>query len=471
MQLKLTRLVLITCFALLSIIALQVFWLYKAYQEQKNQLLSLVDNTLMETQIFTGVNASLRTTAQSLISDLLGNFSEGRIDVKDGGNVLIQKKYEVSVNDLPKEQANMKSEILKLAGLDTSSPRKSYTLEEYKKEIAKSLSYKKVNIPFELALIAPNNSIIASTTDTVTFKKSSLITGTDYSLPVTLNKSLKGRIQLALPHAFFYLLKGMWVISLLSVCFIIICAISFSYMVALFYKQKKVAEIRNDFMNNMTHELKTPISSVSVALELLQDNTVSMGPEVKEEYFKIAENELKRLTMLVDKVLRMAAFEKMEVKINKEKLQAREWITEVVDSIKPLAEAAKAAVTIDIQPEHLSLFADRNYISSVLQNLLENAIKYADNKKPLPEINITAREADGNFYLKVKDNGIGIATQYQGKVFDKFFRVPTGDQHDTKGYGLGLSYVKEIVRLHQGSVTLESELGSGTTFTVTIPQN
>jgi signal transduction histidine kinase len=196
-----------------------------------------------------------------------------------------------------------------------------------------------------------------------------------------------------------------------------------------------------------------------------------MGTEAKEEYFKIAGNELKRLTMLVDKVLRMAAFEKMEVKVNKEKLQARKWIAEVVDSVKPLAEAGKAAITIDIQPEDLSLFADKNHISSVLQNLLENAIKYADNKKPLPEINITAREADGNFYLKVKDNGIGIATQYQGKVFDKFFRVPTGDQHDTKGYGLGLSYVKEIVKLHQGSVILESEPGSGTVFTVTIPQN
>jgi two-component system phosphate regulon sensor histidine kinase PhoR len=470
MQLKLTQLVLITCLALLSIIALQVFWLYKAYQEQKNQLLSLVDNTLMETQIFTGVNASLRTTAQSLANDILINFSKGKIDIKDTGHLQVQKKYEINMSDLPRGEENMKSEILKLIGLDTSS-RKSYTLEEYKKEIAKSLSYKKVNIPFELALIASDDAIVACTTDTVSFKKSSLITGTDYSLPITLNQSLEGRVRLAFPHAVFYLLKGMWVILLLSVCFIIICAISFSYMVTLFYKQKKVAEIRNDFMNNMTHELKTPISSVSVALELLQDNSVSMEAEAKDEYFKIAGNELKRLTMLVDKVLRMAAFEKMEVKIKKEKLLAREWIKEAVNSVKPLAEAGKVAIATDIQPEDLSLFADKNHICSVLQNLLENAIKYADSNKSLLEINIAAWKEDDNFYFKVKDNGIGIAQQYHSKVFDKFFRVPTGDQHDTKGYGLGLSYVKEIVRLHQGTVTLESELRSGTTFTISIPQN
>jgi two-component system phosphate regulon sensor histidine kinase PhoR len=470
MQLKLTRLVLITCLALLSIIALQVFWLYKAYQDQKNQLLSLVDNTLMETQIFTGVNASLRTTAQSLANDLLTNLSDGKIDMKDTAHLLVQKRYEINMSDLPREKENMKSEILKLIGLDTST-RKSYTLEEYKKKIAESLAYKKVDIPFELALIAPNDSIITCTTDAITFKKSSLITGTEYSLPVTLNKNLEGRACLAFPHAVFYLLKGMWVILLLSLCLIIICAISFSYMVTLFYKQKKVAEIRNDFMNNMTHELKTPISSVSVALELLQDSSVSMEAEAKDEYFKIAGNELKRLTMLVDKVLRMAAFEKMEVKIKKERLLAREWIEEVVNSVRPLAEAGKVTIVTDIEPEGLYLFADKSHISSLLQNLLENAIKYADNNKSLLEINIIAWEEGGKFYLKVKDNGIGIPAQYHNKVFDKFFRVPTGDQHDTKGYGLGLSYVKEIVRLHQGSVVLESEIRIGTTFTISIPQN
>lgn len=470
MQLRLTRLVFITCTALLGIIALQVFWLYKTYQEQKTQLLSLVDNTLMETQIFTGVNPSLRITAQSLANDLLVNFSEGKIDVKDNVHLLSQKKYEINVHDLSGGEKNIKSEILKLMGKDTSS-QKVYTLEEYKKEIARSLTYKKVDIPFELALVAPNDSIIACTTDILAFEKSGIVTGTDYSLPVTLNKALEGRIQLAFPHAAFYLLKGMWVILLLSLCLIAICAISFSYMVTLFYKQKRVAEIKNDFMNNMTHELKTPISSVSVALELLQDDSVSMGVEVKDEYFKIAGNELKRLTMLVDKVLRMAAFEKMEVKIKKERLPARDWIMEVVDSVKPLAEAGKVAIVTDIQPDGLSLFADKNHISSVLQNLLENAIKYADSNKSMLEINIIAWEAGDNFYLKVKDNGMGIAEQYQGKVFEKFFRVPTGDQHDTKGYGLGLSYVKEIVRLHQGSIALESEARSGTTFTITIPQN
>lgn len=470
MQLRLTRLVLITCLALLGIIGLQVFWLWKAYREQEKQLLSVVDNTLMETQIFTGVNASLRHTARSLASDILVDMSEGKFKRTDSGRIAIQKKYEINAVELFQNDSNIKSQVMALVGLDTSGS-KSYTLQEYKGILAKSLASKKVDIPFELALTAADGSIIDATVDTMQFNKSGIITGTEYTLPITLNKNLTGRARLAFPHAAFYLLKGMWVILVLSLCLIFICAFSFAYMVALFYRQKKVAEIRNDFMNNMTHELKTPISSVSVALELLQDKSVSMEQEARNEYFAIAGNELNRLTMLVDKVLRMAAFEKMEVKIRKEQIAAQPWIESVMYSVKPLAEAGKIAMSITVLPQDLFVWADKGHLSSMLQNLLENAIKYADRNKSILEINISAKEENGMFILTVKDNGIGIAGQYQHKVFEKFFRVPTGDQHDTKGYGLGLSYVKEIVRLHNGQLHLQSELKTGTTFTIMIPQN
>lgn len=467
MQLRLTRLVWITCAALLGIIALQVFWLYKAYQEQKTQLLNLVDNTLLETQIFTGVNAGLQHTAQSLMSDILRDFSKGNIP--DSGLALSGKVYRIDVTDMAVGGTDMKDKLLQLIGLD-SNVRKTYTLAEYKTEIAKSLSAKKVDIPFELALVHTDGKIIQCTGDSALFGSTGITTQAGYSLPITLSKGLSGQTRLAFPHALFYLLRGMWVILLLSLCLIFICAFSFSYMVALFYKQKRVAEIRNDFMNNMTHELKTPISSVSVALELLQDDTVTMETEARNEYFHIAGNELKRLTMLVDKVLRMAAFEKMEVNIKKEPLPVTAWIADVLQALKPLTEAGNITVAVQVEPETLTLFADRNHMTSVMQNLLENAIKYADKNKTVLQIGIDIKENGRYDYLTVTDNGMGIDRQYQSKIFDKFFRVPTGDEHETKGYGLGLSYVREIVRLHEGTISLESERKEGTTFTIILPK-
>jgi two-component system phosphate regulon sensor histidine kinase PhoR len=472
MRLKLTRLVLITCMALLGIIALQVFWLFNAYREQKDKLLVTIDNALMETQIFTGVNANLNTMVRSLAGDLvkdgLGDDKgpEGRAELRFLRTYKLDVNAETLAIDDNQSAAN---EILKLMGIDSSS-RKSYTIGQYKERIRSVLKTKGVNIPFELALVDVKGNILAST-DSGRFKKAGMKTNALYSLPITINPRQSGKVQLAFPSATFYLLKGIWVILLLSLCLITICAFSFSYMVALFYKQKKVAEIRNDFMNNMTHELKTPISSASVALELLQDQSVPMEESTKLEYFRIAGNELNRLTMLIDKVLRMSAFEKAEVVIKADYFNVKAWIEEVVHALKPLMEASSAGVEIHVEPDSLSYFADRNQMSSVLQNLLENAVKYADKSKPSPYIRIDAGTAGSQAFLKVTDNGIGIEEQYLSQVFDKFFRVPTGDRHETRGYGLGLSHVKEIVRMHRGSVYVTSKVKEGTTFTITIPQN
>lgn len=471
MRLKLTRLVLITCIALLGIIALQVFWLFNAYREQKEKLLVTVDNALMETQIFTGVNANVNNMVQSLAGDLVKEGLGDKKDQKGKAELRFLRTYKVDVSPETlsvDEKENISGELLKLMGIDSSS-RKSYTINQYSEKVKALLQVRGVNTPFELALVDIKDNIVACT-DSGRFKKASLKTNALYSLPVTINPKQSGKVQLAFPSATFYLLKGIWVILLLSLCLISVCAFSFSYMVALFYKQKKVAEIRDDFMNNMTHELKTPISSASVALELLQDHSVPMEESAKREYFRIAGNELNRLTMLIDKVLRMSAFEKAEVVIKPDYFDVRTWIKEVVQSLKPLMEASNAGIDIRVESDSLSYFADRNQMSSILQNLLENAVKYADKNKPAPYIRIEAGTTGSQAFLKVTDNGIGIEEQYLSQVFEKFFRVPTGDRHETKGYGLGLSYVKEIVRMHKGSVIVNSKVKEGTTFIINIPQ-
>lgn len=473
MRLKLTRLVLITCTALLGIIALQVFWLVRAYRQQQEKLLSLADNTLLESQLLTGVNASMRAAARSLAGDVLREVSviAGSATTTDTIVRPVSRHYKI---DLGAEYQGMddsalKKHVLDMMGLDSGS-RKTYTVASYKEKVKEGLQAKGADLPFHLALIDADGRIVACTTDTASFLKPSLRTGSMYTLPVSLNPQQSGRIQLSFPSATFYLLKGMGLILVLSLLFITVCACSFSYMVALFYRQKRTAEIKNDFMNNMTHELKTPISSVSVALELLRDESVPVSPEVKAEYFNIAGKELDRLTRLVDKVLRMAAFEKMEVKVLRSHFDVAAWIEEVLQTVRPMAESGKARIDRNIQPPGLQVYADKGQMSSVLQNLLENALKYHDRAKPEIHIQVTAREDERAFSLEVRDNGSGIPAHYRDRIFEKFFRVPSGDNHETSGYGLGLSYAKEIVQLHGGSIQVESEMKKGTTFTIILPK-
>lgn len=472
MRLKLTRLVWITCVALLGIIALQVFWLFKAYEEQEDKLLTVANAVLLQTHIRTGVNANLNRSVQSLTVDALDKLDPKGTELDT--LVLSDMERHSLGNILPEtliaNKAELKRRLLDAFTVD-SSKRKGYSLESYKAQLGWALRFQKVDVPFELALVDANGAIIACTGSRNVFEAAGLRTEVAASLPVTLSPRYQGRMQVAFPHAGLYLLKGMWLVLLLSLLFTGVCAFSFAYMVALFYKQKREAEVRTDFMNNMTHELKTPISSISVALELLQDRSVTVSEEVKDEYFHIAGNELKRLSGLIDKVLRMSAFEKTQIKIHKEQFLVKEWIHEVLPSVKPLAEAANARIEVAVYPEHLQVNADKQQLSSVLQNLLENAIKYADRNKPLLQIYIVAGRLNDGVFLNVQDNGKGIAEQYRLRIFDKFFRVPTGDEHEIKGYGLGLSYAHAIVKLHQGDIAVDSELKKGTTFTINLPQN
>ncbi|WP_118950908.1 sensor histidine kinase [Taibaiella helva] len=471
MRLKLTRLVWITCIALLGIVALQVFWLFKAYQEQEEKLLNAASAVLLQTHIRTGVNANLNRSVQSLATDMLDKLDPKGTD-KD--TIVLNGIEQYSVGNIQPEtliagRAEIKQRLMKALKVD-SAQRQHYTLSGYKEQLEQTLHQIGLDAPFELALVDGNGGIIATSGLQGSFEKAGLKTDLNSSIPVTLGPDLEGRMQLAFPGAGFYLLKGMWVVLVLSLCLIGVCAFSFSYMVALFYKQKREAEVRTDFMNNMTHELKTPIASISVALELLQDHSVTVSDEVKDEYFQIAGNELGRLSGLIDKVLRMSAFERTQIKINPQTFDVREWIDTVMHSVRPLAEANQAHFRIAIYPETLQFDADRQQLSSVLQNLLENAIKYADKNKPRLNIEVIAGRRNGKMYLQVKDNGKGIPEQYQDRIFDKFFRVPTGDQHEIKGYGLGLSYAYAIVRLHHGDIVMDSEVKRGTTFTITLPE-
>jgi signal transduction histidine kinase len=231
-------------------------------------------------------------------------------------------------------------------------------------------------------------------------------------------------------------------------------------------KQMRLTEIKNEFIRNMTHELKTPISTVSVAIEALQHFDALQNPERTREYLAISQLELNRLSFLVDKVLRMSLFEQGEPELKTEHIDFRALVEEVLAAMKLQFEKYHAEVKLSVTGQHFNLLGDRLHLVSVLYNLLENALKYSPE---FPKIEVALAHTEQQLTLQVRDRGRGIPAEYLDRIFDKFFRVPTGDVHDVKGHGLGLSYVAGVVRLHQGQIEVNSRVGVGTEFTVRFP--
>ena len=205
-----------------------------------------------------------------------------------------------------------------------------------------------------------------------------------------------------------------------------------------------------------------------MAIEALKNFNAIHDPQRTEEYLDISSNELQRLNLLVDKVLKLSMFEKKEMELKKETFDMQVLINEILNIMKLQFEKHHASVNIKTEGDNFIIEADRLHITSVLYNLLDNALKYS-SENPVIEIQLSVLPGD-IIELKVSDNGIGIDKEYQRKIFDKFFRVPTGNQHNIKGYGLGLSYVSEIIHRHMGFIVVDSELGKGTSFTIKIPR-
>lgn len=267
--------------------------------------------------------------------------------------------------------------------------------------------------------------------------------------------------------ATMFILKKISLQLLLSILLVALTTLSFVFIFKSLVAQKRLTEIKNEFIGNITHELKTPISTVSVAIEAMKNFNALQSPERTKEYLGIAGQELNRLSLLVDKVLRLSMFEKQQVELKYEWFDLKDLVKEVMDSMQLQFEKFGAVTKINLEGDDFAMMADRMHITSVVYNLLDNALKYSKDK-PEVEVNIAAKERE--MLLEVRDNGIGIPASYKEKVFDKFFRVPHGDKHNVKGYGLGLSYVAHIIAEHKGTVSVESEEGKGTTFSIKIPR-
>lgn len=255
---------------------------------------------------------------------------------------------------------------------------------------------------------------------------------------------------------------GIWVFSS-TVNLVVI--FFFVYTLFVILKQRRLSEIQRDFINNMTHEFKTPISTIAISAEVLKDPRIVNTPERLLNYSTIIQNENNRLRQQVERVLQMARLEEDHVNLKTEILDVHEIINEAVKNIS-INKVANSDIELILEASRSTVKADKLHLTNVFFNLLDNALKYC---KETPKIIIATSNLNDFLYITVKDNGIGISPENHRKVFQKFFRVSTGNIHDVKGFGIGLNYVKLVMESHKGRITLASELGKGSTFTLILP--
>ena len=283
---------------------------------------------------------------------------------------------------------------------------------------------------------------------------------------VTIGFAKPVTYKLILGNTFPYLIQKISLPILFSIFLVGVTILSFVLLYRNILRQQKLAVIKNEFISNITHELKTPIATVGVAIEALRNFNAIQDPMRTKEYLDISANELQRLSLLVDKVLKLSMFENKKIELKYETVNMKDLVEEVISSLRLQFEKKGATVSVKSDGD-LHLQGDRLHLLSVVYNLLDNALKYCGDS---PVIAVGLKEQKNNIEMTVADNGIGISPEYKNKIFEKFFRVPMGNTHNTKGYGLGLSYAAHVIRQHLGAISVDSETGSGSKFTIILPK-
>ena len=273
-------------------------------------------------------------------------------------------------------------------------------------------------------------------------------------------------LSVVFPDKSSYIFRKIWGTLLAGLLLVGIIVFCFAYTIRTLLQQKKLSEMKNDFINNMTHEFKTPISTVALATEALRDPEISNHNDFRDRYLKVIAEENERLAKQVEKVLQIARLEKQDLKLNLDAVSVHEVIDKALENIQLQVNARGGVLEKNLDAGVDTVLADRLHLSNIIYNLLDNANKYSPES---PNISIRTKSAGDGVVINIIDKGIGISRDALNKIFDKFYRVPTGNLHDVKGFGLGLAYVKSIVEAHGGYVRVQSEPRKGSNFEVFIP--
>ncbi len=260
-----------------------------------------------------------------------------------------------------------------------------------------------------------------------------------------------------------FILRNMWSVFLSSILLFLAVGGVFYSSISTMLKQKKLADIKNDFINNMTHEFKTPISTISLAVEVMKDSDVKKDSGKMNRYLNIIQDENRRLGTQVEKVLQMALLDKGEVKLRLDSVDIHETIEQVLTNLSVQIEQKNGIVNLELEADNSEIVADEVHLTNIIYNLLDNANKYSPEN---PEITIRTENVGNLLKISISDKGIGMTKDQIARIFERFYRVPTGNLHDVKGFGLGLSYVKKMVELHNGQIVVDSKLGEGSKFEI-----
>jgi two-component system, OmpR family, phosphate regulon sensor histidine kinase PhoR len=328
---------------------------------------------------------------------------------------------------------------------------------------------KGIDIPFEYGISSMENPGYLHYASSVKYKMTGLKNDKDtYEVNLFPNdySNSENYLRVYFPNQDKFIIRNIWMMYATSLLLILVVLGCFYVAVSTIVKQKQLADIKNDFINNMTHEFKTPISTISLATQMLGDEAVTASPSMFKRYLGIIRDENKRLGSQVEKVLQTAQMERGEVRLNLGTVNVHQIIERVLENISPQIELREGIIDMDLKAENPEIQADEVHLTNIIFNLLDNANKYSPEK---PIIKITTENTEKGLSIKVSDQGIGMTKESIKQIFEKFYRVPTGNVHDVKGFGLGLSYVKKMVEEHQGRINVVSKLGEGSEFEVIIP--
>lgn len=281
-----------------------------------------------------------------------------------------------------------------------------------------------------------------------------------------VSKKSGWKLKLIFPEKQQFIIAEMGTLFIASIILILVVLVLFWRTTKSLLLEKKISEHTTDFLNNMTHEFKTPLTNIALAGKMITKGSTIRQEEKIKHYSEIILEENEKLRLQVEQVLSMNALERGEIPLRKTELDAHGLIHDALKYISIQIENKEGDLKINLDAKKSTVMGDKTHLTNALCNLVDNAIKYAKEK---PELTVQTFNKNESLIIVLSDTGIGIEKDYQKKVFDKFFRVPTGDVHDVKGFGLGLSYVKKIIELHNGTIELQSEIGKGTTFIITLP--
>lgn len=460
--------IIVVSFVLLSLTAVQLYWVRNAISIERanfeNKVNEAVNNVVDQLEKL----KTLKTLNKSAVTQIqLSNFLKSLDSINRELNRNMQDVTEYQDIERIIRKTDLAQEVIN----DMIIRNETFEIEEYLDPLVldsllhTEIRNKGIKTKFEYGVYSTEKDrmIIDKSGKYRNEVEDEGFVFTLYPLEVRQSPSY---LMIYFPYEIRYLLKQMASIIFISLILIVIILMLFIYVIKVIVWQKRLSEMKSDFINNMTHEIKTPISTISLACEALRDNEIKKNQMLADNYLKVINDENSRLGGIAEKILQAAAIEKDDFKLKREKVNIHELIDSVINNIGIQVEVKDGVIRRNYQASKEVVSCDRMHMTSVFTNLIDNANKYTPRK---PEIKILTENYMDGIKICISDNGVGISKENQRKIFDKLYRVPTGNLHDVKGFGLGLSYVKTIVELHGGRITVDSELKKGSEFCVFLP--